>query len=144
ALYVIASYLGAPNLSANFDRLLPFSPSWSAHFAWQYFLGILVSINLLGFASLRNSDWIRPFERPIRTLAAKTLSVYLFHFPILYFLAATLPATWNPIFRGLVVMFITVIGISVLSRFTEARKLQWRAAIGTAVGQLSFRQQRRF
>jgi peptidoglycan/LPS O-acetylase OafA/YrhL len=60
----------------------------------------LVSINLLGFRSLRSADWIFSLERPIRALAAQTLSVYLFHFPILYFLAAVLPAQWHPAFRG--------------------------------------------
>jgi peptidoglycan/LPS O-acetylase OafA/YrhL len=142
AIYLVAYDLNAPHLSSRFDQLMPFNPGWSGHFAWQYFLGILVSINLLGFRLLRNADWILSLERPIRWLAAQTLSIYLFHFPILYFLAVTLPTQWNPIFRSFAIMLITMISINVLSRFTEARKLQWRAALTAAVAGMGFRKKR--
>jgi peptidoglycan/LPS O-acetylase OafA/YrhL len=135
-VYLLANHFGGPGRSSWFDQFLPFRPSWSGHFAWQYFLGILVSINLLGFRSLRNADWIVGLERPIRTLAAQTLSIYLFHFPILYFLAVTLPIQWHPAFRGIVILSITIISIHVLSRFTEARKSQWHAALVAAVAVL--------
>jgi peptidoglycan/LPS O-acetylase OafA/YrhL len=134
AVYLVANHLDGPHRSWWFDQFLPFAPGWSEHFAWQYFLGILVSVNLLGFRSLRNADWILGLERPIRALAAQTLSVYLFHFPIFYFLSAVLPAQWPPVIRGIAIMAAAMICIHVLSLVTEARKSQWRAALVVVSG----------
>jgi peptidoglycan/LPS O-acetylase OafA/YrhL len=139
-IYVAAYYLEFPARSWWFDQFVPFRLGSSWHFVWQYFLGILVSLNMLGFRSLRDAGWLLAWERPIRALAAQTLSLYLFHFTIIYFLAATLPAQWHPAFRGTVIIAVTIICCYGLSRATEARKSQWHAALVAIVSAATPRQ----
>ncbi|HXQ21492.1 MAG TPA: acyltransferase [Candidatus Acidoferrales bacterium] len=131
--YILAAQLHVAYRYAWFDQFLPFAPGWSEFFVWQYLLGMLVSINLLGFRSLRNNRWILRLERPIRALAGQTLSLYLFHFPILYFLAAVLPAQWNSVFRSGAIISTALLGCYLLSRITEARKSYWRKGLNAVM-----------
>ena len=111
------------------DALMPFPVSWSIRFGWQFVLGCLVVVNLIGFSSLGRPEFILKLERPIRVVAARTLSIYLFHFPLLCCLAAVLPRDWDQDLRSWVILGVTAIAIELLSRITEARKKQWRSAL---------------
>jgi peptidoglycan/LPS O-acetylase OafA/YrhL len=128
--YVLLSYVGAPRLAFYLDADLPFDAGWSTPFAWDYVLGLLAGVNFLGFSALRGT-WILHFRVPIRFLAGNTLSLYLFHFPILYFLAAVAPNNGWPIARAVTIIVITLLSVWLLSTVTEAQKNRWRGLVET-------------
>jgi peptidoglycan/LPS O-acetylase OafA/YrhL len=129
AVYLLTYHYEFWKFTWRFDQIFPFPLSWSSHYLWQYFIGVLVAIHLVGFDSLRNSQIILRWERPIRSLASVTLSIYLFHFPIIYFLAAVLPSDWPAPLHGAAIIATTVPAIYALSLVTEARKTEWQKAL---------------
>jgi peptidoglycan/LPS O-acetylase OafA/YrhL len=64
----------------------------TANFLWYYFVGGLVTLHLAGMATIapKLAGLLRPLERPIRGAAGYTLSIYLFHAPLLLCMAAYL------------------------------------------------------
>lgn len=72
---------------------------------------------------------LRPLERPIRWLAGATFALYLFHMPLLRFIAAVLPfphASWQ--------MWATIhtcvpLATLALAEVTERRKAWWRVQV---------------
>jgi peptidoglycan/LPS O-acetylase OafA/YrhL len=94
-----------------------------------YLVGALFAVNLVGFAAWGRSGFLKRQDRVIRWLAGATFSVYLFHYPIMHFLAAELswpPAAWRTRF---VIIFGTLVSTFVLAELSERRKTLWRSAI---------------
>jgi peptidoglycan/LPS O-acetylase OafA/YrhL len=117
------------------DALIPLNLVWADRFAWQYCVGLLMAANLIGFCSLASANLLLKFERPIRWMASRTLSIYLFHFPILFFLGAVCQRLGLDRYsRGVLILCVTFLAIEVLSRLTEARRRDWRTALQRAVG----------
>lgn len=122
--YFAGSLAAGAERSWWFDQFLPFDPGWSQHFVWQYFLAVLVGTHLLGMRSLLQGRNLAHVVRPIRWLAARTLSIYLFHFPVLYCLTAVLPR--NLPGRGAAILGLTLVCVFALGQVTELRKGAWR------------------
>jgi peptidoglycan/LPS O-acetylase OafA/YrhL len=133
AIYAVASAWRLYRYAWWPDQFVPFPLHWSYHFAYQYFLCLLIGMALIGFRSLDNYRLMKRMERPIRILASKTLSIYLFHFPIVYFLGAVMPADWPPIYRTIFIVALAAMIIDVLSRLTEAQKGKWRRGLAALV-----------
>ena len=95
----------------------------------DYAVGLLFAANLVGFHSL--SDLLLPFltliRRPVRWLAGATLTMYLFHLPILRLVVALTP--WAPSSTAARVTFLIAVPalVLVVAEFTERRKSFWRA-----------------
>lgn len=103
---------------------------------YDYFLGILVALNLLSASRLS-----LPLERLsglIKGAASFTFSVYLYHLPLLHVFAAYLPTSIPGAVRGPLILTLTTASIVLLGSVTEKRKHVLRAWLARAF--LFFRQ----
>lgn len=104
---------------------------WSDEFLSGYFIGALVACNFVGFHALsgRVAPFIARGEAVIRDWAGYTFSIYLFHYPVLQFLAALFPLDpKSP--AAIVFLFVaTLLTCRGLGYYTEKRKDVARALI---------------
>jgi peptidoglycan/LPS O-acetylase OafA/YrhL len=99
---------------------------WSKLAGWKYLLGVLVGLNILGMTAMAGwFSWGRA-EQPIRRAAGMTLTLYLFHYPLLSFFAAVLPGPTSGLARGLVIAVPTLLCMANIAVLTEQRKEQLR------------------
>jgi peptidoglycan/LPS O-acetylase OafA/YrhL len=94
----------------------------------DYATGLLISIAFLAAARLLR-DW-KPTPRvhgPVKWCADMTFSVYLYHRPLLVFLAAALPGSIEDNRKRGAVLIITVIATVILSYVTERQKDRLKA-----------------
>jgi peptidoglycan/LPS O-acetylase OafA/YrhL len=89
----------------------------------------MTAINFIGFNSLCSGRKPGRLKPPITWLAGKTLSLYLFHFPILYVLAAFWPIGAHPAIRGMTIILVTLAIVFLLSLVSEAQKNRWRTVL---------------
>lgn len=132
-----ARYLELQRNAWWFNTKPPFEPYWSSGFAWLYFVGVLLSIHLIGFRCLRDADWILVLERPIRWLASQSMSLYLSQFPLICCFAGLMPMPSSLVLRGVIIIAATLVSVHLLARVSEARKSQWRRDLhagATAIG----------
>jgi peptidoglycan/LPS O-acetylase OafA/YrhL len=87
---------------------------------YDYLLGVLVAANLM------LADHVAlPLARSatyIRTAAAFTFSIYLYHLPLLQAIAAYAPASLPPVARGSLIFGVTAAAIVALGAVTERKK----------------------
>jgi peptidoglycan/LPS O-acetylase OafA/YrhL len=148
-LYIAYLASGAKSaLDGATERLLPqFSPSlygMSAHFLSAYVSGVLFAIFILSFKGLESSFALvlSTFAPAIRALALCTFSMYLYHYPMIYFYrAVTLAITGREEILSkswLATVFVlggTVISVFILAIFTEHKKNVLRSWILSSIGQ---------
>jgi peptidoglycan/LPS O-acetylase OafA/YrhL len=99
--------------------------SFSIIFLLGFMFGILVALNLLAFPSLERffAPALAGIERPVRWVAGATLSIYLFHYPLLYFFGALFHVEPNsPFWINLAIVVCTLAGCFALSAVTEDKK----------------------
>ncbi|MDB5361782.1 MAG: acyltransferase [Rhodospirillales bacterium] len=128
AAYVLFLVLGA---KAALDRLvLGWRPdmglllSNSDEFLSNYVTGVLFSGLLIGLAAVARDLAVPLYrlQKPIRALAGLTFTLYLFHYPLVYFLRATVLATGLERFSPLIVTGGTLGLVALLAPVTEAQK----------------------
>ncbi|HMM76593.1 MAG TPA: acyltransferase [Gammaproteobacteria bacterium] len=97
---------------------------WSDEFLSAYVIGILVACNFIGVQAVasRLAPLLTRFERPIRNWAGYTFSIYLFHYPVLQFLAAVLPIEPREAWSGVLLFALTIAVCRLLGDYTEKRK----------------------
>ncbi len=104
---------------------------WSNEFISAYLIGALVAANFIGVHAL--SAQLAPVlsrgEGVIRDWAGYTFSIYLFHYPILQFLAAVLPIRPSEAWSGVMLFVLTMALCRVLGDYTEKRKAFARALV---------------
>ncbi len=94
----------------------------------DYIVGLSFFAHLIGFHSVSRglSPVLRFFEAPIRWAAGATLTLYLFHLPLLQFLGAETSwaaASW----QGRVLLYVGVLVlVFAIAELTERRKEPWR------------------
>lgn len=95
----------------------------------DYIIGGAFALHLLGVRALAPSFPALParIAAAIRWLAGCTFGLYLFHFPILYCIAATMPLPVDSIAGRLTTFFGSLALALTLARLTESRKRQWRS-----------------
>jgi len=100
----------------------------ASYFVSDYVVAILFTASIFGFKGIeaQASRWFRPIERQIRSAASYTFSIYLFHYPLIYFFRAlavvALGATGlndKSITLTIFVLAGTGITIGLLARITE-------------------------
>jgi len=105
--------------------------TWSNEFLSAYVIGALVAANFIGMHAL--SAQLAPAlsrgERVIRDWAGYTFSIYLFHYPILQFLAAVLPIRPSEAWSGVMLFVLTLALCRLLGNYTEQRKDLARAIV---------------
>ena len=97
--------------------------------------GAQVALNLFAFPSLERylAPGLTRIERPVRWVAGATLSIYLFHYPLLYFFGAVFhvePA--SPFWINGAIVICTLAGCFALSAITEDKKRPVRGWIEAA------------
>ena len=144
ATLVVYYNAGMTTILSNLGRMLVGnefyqSLTFSRHFLASYSIGILVTVNLLGFMAVAES--LRPaleaVERPIRFLAGFTFSLYLFHYPLLQFFAAILHNDPRDPLDSALIMLATLGSVVLLGLVTERKKHLVRGLLLRAQGHLS-------
>lgn len=107
---------------------------WSDEFLSAYVIGTLVACNFIGVqaVSSRLAPLLARCERPIRDWAGYTFSIYLFHYPVLQFLAAVLPIEPREAWSGVLLFVLTLAICRLLGNYTEKRKDFWRELLANA------------
>jgi peptidoglycan/LPS O-acetylase OafA/YrhL len=115
--------------------------TFSKWFLSDYLLAAIVYLNFAGFwgASVALGRYLVPAARPIRWLAGLTLSLYLFHKPLLLLFVALLHG--DP--RGMLFYFSTLacvlLTIAALAQVTEHQKDRYRMFFARLLGWLENR-----
>lgn len=114
---------------------------WSNHFLSNYLVGFLVAAHFLGIAAIASTidKVLLPLGTPIRAAAAYTFSIYLFHFPLLRFFAATTLTVENASLRRAIILVGTVGSICVLGYITEKRRSDLKRTLTQAYAALEKR-----
>jgi peptidoglycan/LPS O-acetylase OafA/YrhL len=102
--------------------------TWSRYFLSDYLLGLIVVMNFVGFraAQCELGKLLLPIATPIKVAAGFTLSIYLFHKPLILFFTALIAGNPDSLWFWASVMASTTITIVVLGLFTEHRKDGYR------------------
>ena len=120
----------------EFAKLLPPQWGYSRPVISCLLFGALVTANLMAMPSLEPAlkKMSITIGGRVRAIAGMTLSLYLFHYPLLHFFAAVLHLRpTSPPWMSLALIASTVSACWFLSRITEARKGDFRNAIVAAV-----------
>ncbi len=115
--------------------------TFSKFFPADYILGILVAAN---FAAVRNiAIQIEPvmllIERPVKTLASYTFTLYLLHQPLFLFWAAVLRGDPNGHGYWLATTMLMAVSVGVIGYFTENKRHGLRIGIEKALCRINGR-----
>lgn len=107
-------------------------------FLADYVVGTLAALHLIGFAAVshRFARLFGVIGPSIHYCAGFTFSIYLFHYPLLQFLAAATGGVAEPTLKAVLVVFGTLGVIYPLGLVTEARKAEAKRAILSVWGAL--------
>ena len=103
----------------------PHTISFSIIFVLAFLFGALVALNIYAFPSLERflTPALMRIQRPVRWVAGATLSIYLFHYPLLYFFGAVFHVQpTSPFWINLAIVICTLAGCFALSAITEDKK----------------------
>jgi peptidoglycan/LPS O-acetylase OafA/YrhL len=96
--------------------------------------GALMALNLYAFPSLERyfAAALSKIERPVRWVAGATLSIYLYHYPLLYLFGALFRVEpTSPFWKNLAIVVCTLGCCFALSAFTESKKRTVRGWLET-------------
>jgi peptidoglycan/LPS O-acetylase OafA/YrhL len=120
---------------------------WRNGLAWSRFLfsdtllGMSVALHLVGAKGLdgvllKALGWI---ERPIRSLAGQSFTLYLLHQPAMLFVGALFSGFALGGLRAWAVTAGTLLIISFVARFTESQRQRFKPLVKTAVTEIAMR-----
>jgi len=101
------------NISAYLKALFSINASkleYSQGFITDYFWGAIIVLVFMAFFAVQDAftKILLQYERPIRACAKYTFSIYVFHYPLLYFFAVFLDHDPNSILQGVVLIFVAL------------------------------------
>lgn len=101
----------------------------------DYILSLLFASHLIGFASLSDhfGNFLWTYKSPIRWIAGATFSIYLFHMPILHFLAAASPFPIGAPGTLIILLAATIPICFLFAEISERRKEAWRWLIASFI-----------
>ena len=111
---------------------------WSRQFAADYVVGCLVAMQFIGAHGVRNR-WpsvLNRIEVPVRWFAAHTFSLYLAHFPSMYFYIAVFAHDPDDIVDGLKLWAAVLFAVLLISKLTEERRANVRRVLVEKFGGL--------
>jgi peptidoglycan/LPS O-acetylase OafA/YrhL len=95
---------------------------WSKLAGWKYVLGLLVTMNILGFAALSERISFGRCAPAIRAVAGMTFTLYIFHYPLLSFFSAVLPGPPPGLARCIEIGVLTLLSVAAIAQVTERQK----------------------
>lgn len=105
--------------------------------------GALVALNIFAFPSLERflAPGLARIERPVRWVAGATLSIYLYHYPLLYLFGAVFRVEpTSPVWVNVAIVICTLASCFALSAVTESKKRpvrRWLEALWQWLARLS-------
>jgi len=101
----------------------------------DYILSLLFASHLIGFASLSDhfGNFLSKYKVPIRWIAGSTFSIYLFHMPVLHFLAAASPFPIGAPGTMAILLTATLPICFLFAEVSERRKEAWRWLIASVM-----------
>ena len=98
--------------------------------------GILVTACIIGFVGMQSwfAKPLQYYAKPIRLLASMTFSLYLLHYPLIYFLAAVWRSQGLAFASSVLVLGGTLTIVFLVSRVTEVKKDAWRPILSRFIG----------
>lgn len=135
--YGIYQYIGMPGYllwrSVQWfgEHFIIIQLGWSKDFISNYFVGLLVAANFVGFWRVCGSfdALLQRLNIPIRFLASFTFSVYLFHMPLLHFFSALIRHDPTNAFDQTFILFSSFASALLLGTITEHKKSQTKIII---------------
>ena len=101
---------------------------YAGHFMADFINGCSVAISILSFnKGFASAHWPKGLVSPIKAIAERSFSLYLFHFPLLVFAKACFPTVpVNSI--GMILLTCAVFAATwLLASFTEAKRAWWKS-----------------
>jgi len=100
---------------------------FSSNFIFDWIYGAIIAINLFCFNSISFCVKLPLFiENGIKYLSSLTFSLYLYHLPILIFIAALIPFNKSSYFEVISILIIVIVMVSFLSKITEKQRNHWK------------------
>lgn len=100
-----------------------------AYSAYDYIVGALVAVLLVGLANTRLPVPGPGVQRAVRWLAGTTFGLYLLHFPILNFCATVIPGPADGAVNRVLVFVLALTATILLGRLIEQRKGAWKRVL---------------
>lgn len=101
---------------------LPWAPLELAVHISHFGIAALIGLNILGFDRMPMTAWLLRLERPVRYLAARSFSLYLYQAPLLFFFGALTMGMASSDLRLALILAATLASVALLSELTERRK----------------------
>ncbi|PCJ41932.1 MAG: hypothetical protein COA81_06825 [Alphaproteobacteria bacterium] len=100
-------------------------------FGSDYMLGFFFSLHIVSSAYIgkKYNIFSEQVGKKIRFLSSHTFSLYLYHMPILFFVATILPSNKYPIANFLICWMLVPIIIIFISNFTESKKNYYKRVV---------------
>lgn len=126
--------------STGDDVLLNQKLFFSWNYQSDYFFSILIAINIYSFFGIskiilgwiENKVFDKAYDIVIR-IGNCTYTLYLFHLPLLYLFAFTLPYNkFSPFYQAGLVLLV-IIFVTIIARGTEWKVVWWRSLVGRVV-----------
>jgi peptidoglycan/LPS O-acetylase OafA/YrhL len=139
---VVACLTGFIALEALGGQQLFWHPSgrWAppAFSAYDYILGVVVALFIVGLANVRLAMPAPRFERLVRGLAGTSFGLYLLHYPLLNFFGTVVPGPADGALHRVLVFGLALGGALGLASLIEPRKAglkrQLRSALHSLLG----------
>lgn len=131
ACYLFLHYSGLEKSFAQYLTTLfsldSYNLEYSKNFLLDYIWGALIVLVFISFFSIQASfsKIFIKYEKPIRACAKYTFSIYVFHFPLLYFFAIFLKHDPNSIPQGILLMCLSLGGSVALGMLFETNFRFW-------------------
>jgi peptidoglycan/LPS O-acetylase OafA/YrhL len=110
--------------------------------AWEYGIGLSFAVSIIGISQYPRVLGTKA-RMAAQRLASVTFSFYLFHMPIVLFLATLSPWQVATTEHRLLIIFGTPVAVVILAQFTEAKKDLWKSFFSASLGQVGLWSQRR-
>jgi peptidoglycan/LPS O-acetylase OafA/YrhL len=110
--------------------------------AWEYGIGLSFAVSIIGVSQCPGVLGTEA-RMAAQRLASVTFSFYLFHMPLVLFLAAMSPWQVATTEHRLLIIFGTLAAVVILAQFTEAKKDMWKAFFSASLDQVRLWSQRR-
>jgi len=109
---------------------------WSQQFLWDYGVGALIAANFIGAAAIAPhvAGLAKRVEQPIRTAAGYTFALYLFHYPLLHFVAACAKGLELELWRPVFVVCTSLALVVAVGGWAEGTKGWWKRQALRVVG----------
>lgn len=102
--------------------------AFSRYFITDYYLGLVIAAHFISVRKISHTcaNSLNLIERPVRTLAGSTFSLYLLHQPLLWFFYAVFYAE-NPSFETfMLIVTLTLTASFLIALVTEQKKHLWK------------------